>query len=142
MRTLRALIIDDEVRRAINAIVVHAADPRHWYDAQDRSDGWIDRLPGNNAQHSIHIIDGYRCVFSYTRGATKKIYRHLSIGVDGGAFPNSVAVYELSKLFGFAGETTQAAQGVFPWGWMLEVKRGDQLDDNCIVVAQDTGIRA
>ncbi len=137
---MRALVVTNLDRADIEQIVDHASRRENWYDARDKSPGWLDKLPGDNPQLCYKIFDGYRCVFSYTLDTElRKVYRHLSISVDGKDYPSPEAIQLLAPLFGFTGELTPAPR-YFPEGWHIQVKQGDQLDDHCIVVAQEVDI--
>lgn len=137
MRAFRVLMIDEEIKERINQIVAYASQKEHWYNGEDRNEGWLDKLPGHNPEHICKIYDGYRCVFSYTHVPSKeKLYRHLSIGVDGGGFPSFDAVYEIARLFGFTGDPPEDPNRVFPLSWGIGTNE-NQLDDKCVVVGQE-----
>jgi len=133
----RFLIIDEVVKERIGAILDYAEDNR--FDPTDKSDGWMDRIPGNNANLQLVIPDGYRCVFSYTLGPSKSIYyRHLSISTPKD-YPSPQSVLLIAGLFGFTGEPTDTIP--IPRDWQIELRKpGHQLDDPCIIVAQERQI--
>ena len=114
----------------------------HTYDPMDKSEGWMDRLPGNNPNLTCMLQDGFRCVFSYTlarmlEDQTKRILvRHLSVSVDGKDLPSVPAVLMIAELFGF---TRDAGGGPIPNDWIVDVKKGDEIIDNHqhIVLAQE-----
>lgn len=141
----RILYIDDEAREKVEKILAYAED--HRYDPYDKSEGAENRIPGRDPNLQCMLFDGYRCVFSYTLGPSRGIYyRHLSISVDNrfdGSpnpkvrqdYPSPPAVMTIAKLFGFTGEPTKSHP--IPADWMLDINKGNEIDDPCIVVAQE-----
>lgn len=135
----RILLIDDAARQKIADILDYAED--HHYDPRDKSEGWLDRIPGNTQQMQCMLQDGYRCVFSYTLARllddqTKTmLVRHLSVSVDGPDLPSVPSVLMIAELFGF---TRDAGGGPIPNDWVVDVKKkDDKIDDQCIVLAQE-----
>lgn len=136
----RILVIDDTVKQTISNILEYADG--HYYDPTDKSEGFMDRIPGNDPKHQCLIVDGFRCVFSYTLAhnrddVTKRILvRHLSISVDGPDLPGVPAVLMIAELFGF---TRDAGGGPIPNDWVVDiVKKGEnKFDDQCIVLLQE-----
>ena len=136
----RILLIDDTVKQAISDILEYSED--HYYDPFDKSEGFLDRIPGNNPKHQCMIVDGFRCVFSYTLAklrddpSKRMLVRHLSVSVDGPDLPGVPAVLMIAELFGF---TRDAGGGPIPNDWNVDiVKKGEsQIDDQCIVIAQE-----
>lgn len=144
----RILLIDDKAKGAIAKILEYAED--HRYDPSDRSEGWESRIPGRNLNLQCVIYDGYRCVFSLTLSPSKgQYYRHLSISIsnrfDGSPFPRPSqdypapqAVLVIAGLFGFTGEPT--GDHPIPRDWMVEMRKQTDVDDPCIVIAQERKI--
>jgi hypothetical protein len=106
MDKLRPLVIDDAARAQASAIVSFAE--------------WHPFMPGRNAtppgdvpEHVGTFGDGYRAVFSFTH-VDGVVYRHLSVSVPGGLYPNPIAALMLADLFGFTGWD---GSGVFPESW-------------------------
>jgi hypothetical protein len=138
---MRALMISDDVRALTKSIVNYASKREHWYDPQDRSDGWLARLPGHNSNLKCVLPVDYRCVFSFTRQITGRVLRHLSVSVPTvDSMPHPHAVYEIAKLFDFTDSVDLRSVPPFPDDWAIHVNRGGPLDDECIVVFQDTGL--
>lgn len=137
---MRILVIDEQVRCDVERLVDYAKQRENWYNARDRSAGWMERLPGHNEKLNYKIHDGYRCVFSYTFDSKQKtVYRHLSISVSGEHYPSPEAVLMIGNLFGFTGEVTNEDRK-FPDSWGIELNTGGVIDDHCIVVAQETDL--
>ena len=136
----RILLIDDTVKKTIADILAYSED--HHYDPWDKSEGFMDRIPGNDPKHQCMIVDGFRCVFSYTlakhaeKPDVRLFVRHLSISVDGPDLPGVPAVLMIAELFGF---TRDAGGGPIPNDWNVDiVKKGqNKFDDQCIVIAQE-----
>lgn len=124
---MRGLIIDEAAKAKIARVREYARQPEHFYDALGGADGRV-RIPGNDGNLQAHL-DTFRCVFSYTK-AEGKIWRHLSISVSGGKYPNAFAAFTIADLFGFTG-----------WGQKTEGPPSDwfcapNMDDRCVVLAQ------
>ena len=135
----RILVIDDTVKQKVADILTYAEG--HQYDPFDKSEGWMDRIPGNNPKLQCSMVDGFRCVFSYTlakhaeKPDTRLLVRHLSVSVDGPDLPGVPAVLMIAELFGF---TRDAGGGPIPNDWVVDVRKKDhQIDDQCIVLAQE-----
>lgn len=139
---MRALIISDGIVQRIREVVAHASQRDHWYDPTNRTDGWLDRLPGNNPEHCVTIPDNYRCVFSYSISGNKQVWRHLSVSVPAkGAMPSPEAIITIAPLFGFTGKVNlqkalDRTPDMFPDSWMVHVQSGNVIDDDCIVLAE------
>ncbi len=135
---MRILELSPAAKRKAAKVVAHAKLRRHWYNPH--SAGWLGRIPGNDKSHQCKL-NTFRCVFSYTINTSfTEVMRHLSISVPSEKFPNPVAVKEIAKMFGFtgAGETTDAD---YPSDWVVHIQKDHQVDDDCIVVGQGTGIK-
>lgn len=129
----RILLIDDVAKDKIAKILDYAED--HRYDPFDKSEGWETRIPGRNLNLQCMLFDGYRCVFSYTLAPSKtKYYRHLSVSTPTD-YPAPAAVLMIAGLFGFTGEPT--GDHPIPKDWMVEMRKKTDIDDPCIVVAQE-----
>lgn len=140
--TQRALIIDDRARRRVGKVVRHAMKRENWYNP--RAPGWLNRIPGHDTRHKVYL-DDFRCVFSYTiDSANNRVVRHLSISVPSDKYPHPAAVKTIAKLFRFTGDINLAEEDSFfsfPSDWEIAVKNDGPIDDHCIVVGQDTGIK-
>lgn len=134
---MRILVVTTDTKADIAKLLAYAKKKERWYNVRDRSEGWLERLPGHDPNLRYEIRDGYGCVFSYSYDTERDLYfRHLSISVPGGLYPAPEAVLEIAKLFGFDGEEP-IGDRVFPSEWSLVVNRGEgPIDDRCIVVMQ------
>ena len=134
---LRILHVNRKNREKVNRVVNHAKMKKNWYDPS--VPGWMNNTPGHDRKHQCKLND-FRCVFSYTVDAqNKKVVRHLSISVPRENYPSPWSVKAIAELFGFTGKPEPGAD--FPKDWALHVKKDDPVDDDCIVIGQDTGIR-
>lgn len=122
--TIRALIIDNELREQARKIAEFSSRPENYYVP-----GPDAKVPGDNPLHVLQAGD-FRCVFSWTKTPEDGIFRHFSLSVaHHTAIPNPVFVEELARLFGFKG-------GLVAWDARL-------VKDNVIVIAQkvdDVGV--
>jgi len=95
--SIRALVINEAAKAAVQKIVNFAIQPDNWYRPTPNC-----KPPGDDPNYVVHL-DTYRCVFTLTEDPnTKVLFRHLSISIPvKGMFPNPVAVNEIGLLFGF-----------------------------------------
>ncbi|MBW2288644.1 MAG: hypothetical protein JRG90_12560 [Deltaproteobacteria bacterium] len=134
----RHLNLDSDALSKVRRVVNHAKKKANWFNPS--VPGWINRIPGHDRKHQIKLND-FRCVFSYTVDrANHKVVRHLSVSVPSEHFPHPVAVKFIASLFGFSGSDGELTED-FPSDWHVHVKNDGPIDDHCIVVGQDTGIR-
>ena len=97
---MRALLIDDRVRKTVDNLMAHAG--RNILSMDELLDTKNKDKPpvGDDPNHRIYIDEGYRIVFSLE--AQKEMVAHLSVSVDTtSALPSIEAVREIIKLFGF-----------------------------------------
>ena len=135
---MRILDISPAAKRRAAKVVAHAKKRVNWYNPSVA--GWMNRIPGHDRRHQCKL-NTFRCVFSYTVDtAQNKVMRHLTVSVPSEKFPNPVAIKEIAKMFGFTG-AGEAVAATFPEDWYVNIKEDHQVDDNCIVVGQDTGIK-
>lgn len=90
---MRMLVIDDEVRARAAEIVKHAETNPYKPP--------YDRAPGDDPRNSMEI-NTFRAVFSRTVLDGVE-FRHLSVSVPGGLYPNPEATFMIAELFGFTG---------------------------------------
>lgn len=119
---MRALLIDDDVRKRAAEVVAYA--DAHPYQPP------YGNAPGDDPKHVLQI-DTYKAVFSKTiMGGVE--FRHLSVSVPGGLYPGPEAVFLIAAdLFGFTGWGPDSP-GV-PDDWAFQPKREPVL---CVEVAQ------
>ncbi len=122
----RVLVIDDEARERVSAVVAYAMS--HWY--------WInsDWVPGQVPEHTCQLGD-YRCVFSFTVTPMPdfEIVRHLSISVpEKGMAPSFAAAAEIAGLFGFSGWENGVKAQVQAGKWIA----GPHAIDPCVVIVE------
>jgi hypothetical protein len=135
---MRILELSPAAAQKARKVVEHAKKRKNWYDPV--SPGWLNRIPGQDRRYQC-MLNSFRCVFSYTLDRKKAmVMRHLSISVPSGKFPHPMAVKEIGVLFGFT-EVTDSVPGGFPQDWLVMMKNDGPIDDRCIVVAQDAGIK-
>ena len=135
---MRILELSPAAQRKAQKVVTYAKKKANWYDPS--VPGWMNRIPGHDRKHQCKL-NSFRCVFSYTvDGKNKKVVRHLTVSVPSGKFPHVVAVKEIAKMFGFTG-ASETIDADYPKDWVVNIKKDDQMDDNCIVLGQDTGIK-
>lgn len=91
---LRPLVIDDNAKAKVARVLAHAEQHHYRIDAGGPPPGDDERF--------VAQLDTYRAVFSFTH-AEGGVYRHMSVSVPGGKFPNPVAVFMIAQLFGFTG---------------------------------------
>ena len=120
----RPLIIDDAAKAKVAKVVAYAMD--HPYRPGDPT-------PGDNPNFVV-MLDTYRCVFTFTRMADEKVYRHLSISVPSAKYPHPIAAFTIADLFGFTGYDLQAAPMRPGDGWIMQVNE----NEHCIALAQET----
>jgi hypothetical protein len=123
---MRMLVMDDMAKAKVKHVLDHALDPAHYYRPHKDA-----RVPGDDPRFVAHLDVGYRCVFTITEEPSGKIFRHLSISVDGKDMPNPLAAYSIADMFGFTGWDGKSE--LPPRGWMLNVDKAD----HCIVLGQD-----
>ena len=125
---MRALLIDGEAEAEVRRVLEFAEKAKNYYIIGPGGFSF-QRPPGDDPRHVAHLRVGFRAVFSITKSPDGRLYRHLSISVDGGKLPNPFAAYTIAKMFGFTGWDEKSE--VPPAGWGLEVNK----DENCIVLA-------
>lgn len=123
---IRALVIDETVKRKVARVLEYAKQSEHFYDTT--ADNSQKVVPGDNGNLQAHL-DTYRCVFSYTK-SDGKLFRHLSISVPGGLYPNVFAGLTIADMFGFIG-WDQVSENI-PEDWYC---RTDPID-RCVVLIQ------
>lgn len=120
MNTRPLLIGPDEKARAA-AIMAHA-------EANPYTPGAGAATPGDNKAF-VGEFNTYRTVFTYTH-LKGDVFRHLSVSVPGGHYPNPFAVWLLAETFGFTG--WDGVSGEVPKNWQVHLKE----DEHCVVVVQ------
>lgn len=136
--TIRILELGERAERKARKVVTYAKKKAHWYNP--RVAGWMSRIPGQQAESQCKLND-YRCVFSYTIDSERdKVFRHLSISVPSEDYANPTAIKTIAEMFGFTG-SDGIINDDFPEDWILHVKKDGPIDDHCVVVGQDTGLR-
>lgn len=131
----RLLELSDRSKAKAQRIVSFAKKRKNWYRTRgDMTPPGIDRR--YNCQ-----LNSFRCVFSWTLDTrANKVMRHLSISVESEKnFPHPIAVKQIAGMFGFTGSDGDLNEK-FPEDWLIHIKKDDPIDDNCIILAQDTGI--
>ena len=117
---VRALLLDDRLKRKVAKVVKYAKQRKNWYDPS--VPGWMSKIPGHNPRHQCQL-DTFRRVFSHT--------------VD---TANTAVVKVIAKLFGFTGSDDELDAN-FPNDWYVNVKQDGPIDDHCVIVGQDTGVK-
>jgi hypothetical protein len=120
---VRALLIDDAAKEAVNRVLKYALIREHWYEP-----GYSLWIPGED-RHYVVNLSTYRCVFSITKKVI--VFRHLGISVPSNDYPNAVAAFAIAELFGFTG-WDQKQPMALPKSWMVKVNRVE----HCIELAQ------
>ena len=123
---MRALLIDDAAKQAVQRVSDFAALPENWYRP-----GQSTLVPGDDPRFVAHLEYGFRAVFSITKTQDGLIFRHLSISVDGEKYPSVVAVCAIAQMFGFTGWDGKIIDRL-PEGWMGNLNQ----QEHCIVIAQ------
>lgn len=135
---MRPLLIDDNVKAAVENVVAWATRPDHYYEVDKRP---RPAPPGDDPHHVVFIPHGFRVVFSITR-ADRKLWRHISISIPTEKWPHPMACMSIAELFGFTGfcledcEKEYAAgsrRDPIPDGWLIA--KDD--NDHCITIAQE-----
>lgn len=113
---MTVLILNDEVRARIKALVEFTARPANYYTPGPKA-----KPPGDDPRYVVQL-GSYRCVFSLTRMPDKHLYRHLSVSVKKrGKYPLPEGVEMIGKELGF--------EGVFE-SWSMKIV------DHAVVVIQ------
>jgi len=120
---IRALHIDEDAKRRVARVLKYARCPENFFEP-----GKTVLIPGNDGNLQVHL-NTYRCVFSYTK-CDGKLWRHLSISVPGGLFPNIFAGFTIAEMFGFTGWDQKSE--VPPEDWICKPVPKDR----CVVLAQ------
>jgi hypothetical protein len=142
---VRVLQLNDRNKARVSKVVAHSKKKRNWYLAGPGGKYSPGSVPGRDKRHCCQL-DSYRCVFSYTC-SDDKVWRHLSVSVDKGkSLPHPAAVHVIAHLFGFSGSSTDLPPTEeeafnFPTSWLIQVRQDHPVDDDCIVIAEDTGLR-
>jgi hypothetical protein len=131
---MRMLVIDAEAKLKAMNILEYASKPEHFFIV---GPGGVlpfpQTRPGENPNLTVYL-NTYRCVFSFTKEtATGKVYRHLSVSVPSGKYPNPFAVYEIATLFGFTGWDGVSEKPPEGWGGKVDE------EDHCIQLIQMLG---
>ncbi len=134
---MRILEISPAAKRKAAKVVAHAKKRKNWYNPNVAE--WAQRIPGHDKNHQCKL-NTFRCVFSYTILEEGRVVRHLTVSVPGGKFPHTLAVREIAKMFGFTG-ASENIEEKWPEDWIVQVKQDDPIDDDCISIGQDTGIK-
>jgi len=135
---MRLLEISPAAKRRAQKVVAHAKKKANWFNP--KLPGWMSKIPGHDRKHQV-ALNSFRCVFSYTIDTDRNtVHRHLSVSVPGGKWPHTIAVKEIAKMFGFTG-ASEAVDDDYPKDWVVHLKKDDPVDDDCIVLGQDTGIK-
>ena len=136
--TMRVLDLGERSKRKAQKVANYAKKKANWYNP--RLSGWMSRIPGHNPESQCKLGD-YRCVFSYTIDSERdKVFRHLSISVPSKDFAHPAAVKTIASMFGYTG-SDGVPNDDFPTDWIVHIKKDGPIDDHCIVVGQDTGIK-
>lgn len=117
---MRMLVIDDAARARAAEIVKHAE--AHPFKPP------YDSPPGEDTRNEM-MLNTYRAVFSRTilEGVE---FRHLSVSVPGGLYPNPEATFMIAELFGFTGYEIGRDM---PLDWACQPKKFPVL---CVEIAQ------
>jgi hypothetical protein len=108
---MRPLVIDERLKAEV-AAVIRYANAHHYIIGES------PQPPGDNPEHVLTTVFGYRCVFSFSRAANGPLYRDLSISVlSPGKWPNPYAVLMLANTFGFTGWDQKTITP--PKNWMI-----------------------
>lgn len=121
---MRPLVIDDAARAEVKRVTDFAASPENFFDITKRE----KIIPGDHPEYVAHL-NTFRCVFTVTKNL-EGIYRHLSISVPGGKYPNVFAAYTIAELFGFTG--WNGVSELPPQDWIFRADK--QL--RCVLIAQ------
>lgn len=98
---MRALVIDNETTEAVASLVAFAeANPLSLYQIKKIMEG-VSVPPGDDDRFVRIVPNGFRCVLTIEEHRNNKVFRHLSVSVDGDQWPNPQAVEVLMKVFGF-----------------------------------------
>lgn len=107
--TMRVLQIDDEAKAEVARVLAHAeANP--YFPGQ--------ASPGNDPKF-VAQLGTFRTVFTYTH-ADSVVYRHLSVSVPGGKFPNVIAAFTIAELYGFTGWSIDMGENPGA-DWLVEI---------------------
>ena len=135
---IRVLDLGPKSKRKVRRVVDYARQKAHWYNP--RVTGWMNRIPGHTPESQCRLND-YRCVFSFTiDSARDKVLRHLSISVPSKDYASPPAIKVIATMFGFTG-SDELLDDNFPEDWIVHVKKDGPIDDHCVVVGQDSGLR-
>ena len=126
----RPLKLTDELKAACTKLREFAEKPENWYVV-----GKTTIIPGDRDEYMIQTSFGYRVVFTITHAPEHKPepFRHISVSVPSGAYPNPIVVWTFAHLLGFTGATMEEDVAIEPgptWGIAIDK------DENCIVVQQ------
>lgn len=120
---LNVVILNDDARERVAKVLEFASKPENFYLPH----GGSPKPPGDIPAHVVQLGD-FRCVFSLTKVAQEKLFRHLSVSVPSNEraprLPNPMMVAEVARLFGFQGPEQS---------WHI----GPHMYDGCIVVIQE-----
>lgn len=127
---MRALLIGGETKAEVRRVLDFAEKPENYYIVG--ADGFtFQRPPGDDPRHVAHLPVGFRAVFSITKATAEggKLYRHLSVSIQGPKWPNPAAAFMIASLFGFPGYDERNASKPGP-DWILD--KSDR--EHCIVI--------
>ena len=125
---MRPLLIDESSKARVREL-------RAFAQGNVYRPGQSETIPGDDARHVVKFFQGYRCVFSYTEHGGK-MYRHLSVSVDGEQFAHPIAAFTLATEFGFTGwEPAMGEQ--LPPVWMARINK----EEHCVVLIQELSLK-
>lgn len=123
---MRALVIDDFAKAAVQRVVDFATLPENWYRP-----GITSLVPGEDPRFVAHLKDGFRAVFTISKFPDGLVLRHLSISVNSDKLPHIAAAFTIAEMFGFSGWDGKTLHRI-PDGWMSSVNKAE----NCVVLGQ------
>ena len=145
MSPVRVLCLGKSNLDKTSKVLAHARKKKHWYLVGDGGVVATGEAPGHDRRHRCRLND-FSCVFSYTL-LDDKVWRHLSVSVgdpEEKALPAPAAVKMIARLFGFTGLDTDELAGdayEFPKTWQMQVRKNHPVDDDCIVLLEQTDLR-
>lgn len=98
---MRALIVDDKAKAELARIAAHADKHRITKRVLKATMRGEIAPAGEAPGYTCHLTDGFKVVFSLEEQGPTGWCRHLSVSVDGDAYPNVAAVDEIAGLLGF-----------------------------------------
>lgn len=126
---MRALVIDEGVQDRIREVLYFAmAVPNHYRPFEGKDTAL--KIPGDDPRYVALVPQGYKAVFTLTEDREGKLWRHLSVSVPGGKYPNPFAVWTIATKFGFEG--WDGISLTPPKNWVFN--RDDGAGKRCVVV--------